>query len=294
MSEFIQHEEADACVVVDQVEMVYRVRSSQDGARKPGVAQGLFNRVRKSSMVSIHALNEISFVAHRGESIGVIGRNGSGKSTLVKLISGQTNPTSGAIYASSLPVMLGVNAALVPALSGTQNIILGGLAMGMRRAEIEQKMPSIIEVSGLEDAVHLPMQSYSSGMASRLRFAIAASIDPEILLVDEALNTGDAQFKNRSKQRMDDLRANAGCVFIVSHSMDTITDMCDRVLWIDKGDLLMDGEPKGITAMYEEFTSQLSKGNGPSALKLRAEVMEQLQLSRIVDRQRRRRKDVSS
>ena len=195
-------------------------------------------------MVTVQALNELSLVVERGESVGIIGRNGSGKSTLMKIISGQSKPTSGAVYASSTPIMLGVNAALVQDLSGDQNVILGCLAMGMSRAEVDEKYNSIVELSGLEKSIHLPMKSYSSGMASRLRFAIAASVDPEILLVDEALNTGDAQFGDRSKLRMDELREQAGCVFLVSHSLDTIKSMCTRVIWLDKGDLIMDGEPK--------------------------------------------------
>ena len=193
--------------------------------------------VNKPNMVTVHALNELSLVVERGESVGIIGRNGSGKSTLMKIISGQSKPTSGAVYASSTPIMLGVNAALVQDLSGDQNVILGCLAMGMSRAEVDEKFNSIVELSGLEKSIHLPMKSYSSGMASRLRFAIAASVDPEILLVDEALNTGDAQFGDRSKLRMDELREQAGCVFVVSHSLDTIK------AHVHAGDLAGQGRP---------------------------------------------------
>ena len=131
--------------------------------------------VSKPNMVTVHALNELSLVVERGESVGIIGRNGSGKSTLMKIISGQSKPTSGAVYASSTPIMLGVNAALVQDLSGDQNVILGCLAMGMSRVQAHEKFDGIVELSGLEKSIHLPMKSYSFGMASRLRFAIAAS-----------------------------------------------------------------------------------------------------------------------
>src|SRR6478735_12417160 len=255
--------EGHPCVVVDSVRMRYRVASSAASVTDADTAKPRFLRraVNKPHMVTVQALNELSLVVERGESVGIIGRNGSGKSTLMKIISGQSKPTSGAVYASSTPIMLGVNAALVPDLSGDQNVILGCLAMGMSRAEVDEKFSSIVELSGLEKSIHLPMKSYSSGMGSRLRFAIAAAVDPEILLVDEALNTGDAQFVDRSRSRMDELRRNAGCVFLVSHSLPTIQDMCTRVLWVDNGDLIMDSDPKETTKTYQEFTSQLAKGN---------------------------------
>ncbi|MER2134920.1 MAG: ABC transporter ATP-binding protein [Arthrobacter sp.] len=279
----------DPCVVIDEVSMRYRVPSSESAGR-PGGLRGLVQRVAgQQNMVTVNALNTMSLVAMRGESIGIVGRNGSGKSTLMKLIGGQIAPDRGGVYASSTPIMLGVNAALVPELPGDHNVVLGCLAMGLTHEQIAEKFDSIVELSGLEKAIHLPMRSYSSGMSSRLRFAIAASIDPEILLIDEALNTGDAQFADRSRKRMDELRANAGCVFLVSHSLDTVLQMCTRVVWMDKGDLLMDGGPREVVKAYKDFTRQLSKGNNITAAKLRTEAMESLQVTRIVERATGRR-----
>nr|WP_232084044.1 ATP-binding cassette domain-containing protein [Arthrobacter sp. SO5] len=282
--------EGHPCVVVDCVRMRYSVASSESSAPDVNGTGPRFLRraVRKPNMVTVHALNELSLVVERGESVGIIGRNGSGKSTLMKIISGQSKPTSGAVYASSTPIMLGVNAALVQDLSGDQNVILGCLAMGMSRAEAGERFDSIVELSGLEKSIHLPMKSYSSGMASRLRFAIAAAVDPEILLVDEALNTGDAQFADRSKLRMNELRAQAGCVFLVSHSLETISDMCTRVVWLDKGDLIMDGEPDVAIKAYQEFTRLLSKGNDDSALKILEEAKAVLVATEVRERSSRR------
>lgn len=274
----------DPCVVAENVAMRYRVVSSENKANAPTLGGKLLQRLRpKPNTVTVNALNELSLVVRRGESVGVIGRNGSGKSTLMKLISGQIRPTSGAIHASSTPIMLGVNAALVPDLSGDQNVILGGLAMGLSREEIDDRFDEIVEVSGLEKSIHLPMKSYSSGMGARLRFAIAACGNPEILLVDEALNTGDAQFAARSKRRMDELRESAGCVLLVSHSLATIKDMTARVVWLDKGDLIMDGDPKDVTKRYVEFTKLLAKGNNNSAFALLAELRGNLEISTIFD-----------
>jgi teichoic acid transport system ATP-binding protein len=269
------------CVVVDRVEMRFRVPSTE--ASSSDIQQrGMIRRLnRKPNLVTVRALNELSLVVERGESVGIVGRNGSGKTTLMKLISGQLKASSGSVLASSTPVMLGVNAALVPDLSGDQNIVLGCLAMGLKRPEIDRRFDQIVELSGLEKSIHLPMKSYSSGMSSRLRFAIAASLDPEILLVDEALSTGDAQFSDRSKKRMDELRAQAGCVFLVSHSLSTITDMCTRALWLDKGDLIMDGEPEEAVKAYKEFSTQLSKDNKISAAKIKDEARANLVATRI-------------
>jgi teichoic acid transport system ATP-binding protein len=269
------------CVVVDRVEMRFRVPSTE--ASSSDIQQrGMIRRLnRKPNLVTVRALNELSLVVERGESVGIVGRNGSGKTTLMRLISGQLKASSGSVLASSTPVMLGVNAALVPDLSGDQNIVLGCLAMGLKRPEIDRRFDQIVELSGLEKSIHLPMKSYSSGMSSRLRFAIAASLDPEILLVDEALSTGDAQFSDRSKKRMDELRAQAGCVFLVSHSLSTITDMCTRALWLDKGDLIMDGEPEEAVKAYKEFSAQLSKDNKVSAAKIKDEARANLVATRI-------------
>ncbi|MGO4385538.1 ABC transporter ATP-binding protein [Specibacter sp. RAF43] len=271
------------CVVADRVAMKYRVASTEDTGIGATGLRRIFQRVAaKPAMVTVNALNELSLVINRGESVGVIGRNGSGKSTLMKLVSGQIRPTGGAIHASSTPIMLGVNAALVPDLSGDQNVVLGCLAMGLTRDEIDERFDEIVEVSGLEKSIHLPMKSYSSGMGSRLRFAIAACANPEILLVDEALNTGDAQFAARSKRRMDELRSKAGCVLLVSHSLATIKDMTERVVWLDKGDLIMDGSPKEVTKHYMAFTKQLSQGNNVTANGMRAEFRTNLVGTRVV------------
>lgn len=278
------------CVVIDKVKMTYRVQSSDErSVSKRGLKGALRKVLQRPNLVTVSALKEISLVVERGESVGIIGRNGSGKSTMMKLISGQVAPTQGGVYASSTPILLGVNAALVPELSGDQNVVLGCLAMGMDMEQIDAQFESIVELSGLDSAIYLPMKSYSSGMASRLRFAIAAAVNPEILLVDEALNTGDAQFSNRSKARMDELRAQAGCVFIVSHSLDTIRDMCSRVIWLDKGELIMDGTPEETTQLYQDFSSHLSKGNNISAAKIKDEARANLVATQILERASGRR-----
>ncbi|WP_237742095.1 ABC transporter ATP-binding protein [Arthrobacter sp. CAL618] len=237
----------------------------------------------------MHALKNVSLVVGRGEAVGIIGRNGSGKSTLMKLINGRVPPSSGAIYASSRPTLLGVSAALVPDISGEQNIMLGCLAMGMSKRDIADKYQSIVDLSGLEGSIHLPLRTYSSGMASRLQFAIATAINPEILLIDEALNTGDDQFRGRTKQRMDELLGNAGCVFLVSHSLETISEMCSRVIWLDEGELVMDGQPSEVIKWYRIFAKHLAARDRFSAMKTKRRVLNSLVVPEVVVRETGRR-----
>ncbi|WP_024367329.1 ABC transporter ATP-binding protein [Arthrobacter sp. TB 26] len=278
-------------VVIDKVSMNYQTTSrSRDSDETRGSAwKSLTATMRKTKTVKVAALKELSLVVEHGESVGIVGRNGSGKSTLLKLVGGQVPPTSGAVYATSTPVMLGVNAALIPGLSGDQNIVLGCLAMGMTRRQIEDKYEAIVELSGLEDAIHMPMKSYSAGMGSRLRFAIAAAIDPEILIIDEALNTGDAQFKDKTRKRMLELLNQAGTVFLVSHSMSTVLDLCNRAIWIDQGELIADGKPADVVKWYRLFTQKLADGDRVGALKLRRRMLHDLQVADVSDRNSLRR-----
>ena len=250
---------SDATVVIDNASLTYTVRS----ATKETGPRSLIQRIKGVAGVSqqyVDALKPLSLVVRTGESVGVIGTNGSGKSTLMKLLTGHLPPTQGTIYATSTPVMLGVNAALVKQISGYDNITLGCLAMGMTRQQVEEKRETVIELSGLEDrALRLPMKAYSSGMASRLQFAIATSMDPEILIIDEALNTGDAQFRDRTAARIDELRGQAGSVFLVSHSLPTIREMTNRCVWIQQGELVMDGDPAEVTKAYHGYTKRMAQ-----------------------------------
>jgi teichoic acid transport system ATP-binding protein len=214
----------------------------------------------------VHAVKNVSMVAHVGESIGIIGSNGSGKSSLMRALAGLHPPTSGSIYAAHTPVLLGVNAALLPDLPGARNIMLGCMAMGLTRQEARDRFDEICELAGIGDSIYLPMRTYSSGMAARLNFAIATAVRPKILLIDEALNTGDAEFKARSSQRMDEVREHAGTVFIVSHSLSTVKSMCSRALWLERGVLRMDGSPKDVVGEYQEYQKSIAaarKGGTP-------------------------------
>lgn len=163
------------------------------------------------------------------------------------------------MYTDGQPSLLGVNAALMNDLTGERNVILGGLAMGMTREQVRERYQSIVDFSGINekgDFITLPMRTYSSGMAARLRFAIAAAKDHDVLMIDEALATGDRKFQIRSEARIRELRKEAGTVFLVSHSNKSIRDTCDRVLWLEKGELLMDGPTDEVLKAYEKETGK--------------------------------------
>lgn len=237
-------------VMVDNLHVKYQVFSSGKALGNAGARRLLQPKMR--GVRTVHALKGVSFVAYENESIGIIGSNGSGKSTLLRAITGLTPPAAGSVYARSRPSLLGVGAALIPDLSGDKNITLGGLALGYNREQVEHMREEITKFAELEEFIDLPMRTYSSGMAARLKFAIAASKEHDILIVDEALAVGDAKFRKRSEAKIREIRENAGTVFLVSHSMNSIKETCNRCIWIEKGVQKMDGDPDTVIKAYQQ------------------------------------------
>jgi ABC-type polysaccharide/polyol phosphate transport system, ATPase component len=245
-------------VVVQDLHVVYRVHG-------PARKRGLLRRVATGSASGpgreVHAIRGVTFAAYEGDAIGLIGSNGSGKSTLLRAIAGLIPASSGAIYTRRQPSLLGVNAVLLNDLSGERNVVLGCLAMGMRRAEVTPRVAEIIEFSGINDRgdfASMPMRTYSAGMAARLRFAIAAAKEHDVLLIDEALATGDGKFRRRSAQRVQELRAGAGTVFLVSHDSRAIRESCERTIWLESGVIRMDGPTDEVVDAYEAFIGENS------------------------------------
>ncbi|HWG99201.1 MAG TPA: ABC transporter ATP-binding protein [Pilimelia sp.] len=247
-------------VIVDDVHIVYRVHGGGGGGNTPVAGLRRILTGKRSPVIrEVHAVKGVSFTAYRGEAIGLMGSNGSGKSTLLRAIAGLLPATRGAIYTMGQPSLLGVNAALLNDLTGERNVELGCLAMGMSRADVKRLTPEIIEFSGINgrgDFATLPMRTYSSGMAARLRFAIAAAKKHDVLLIDEALGTGDAQFRRRSEERVRELRAAAGTVFLVSHTIGSIRSTCERSIWLESGVLRMDGPTDEVVKEYEAFMAK--------------------------------------
>ncbi len=241
-------------VVVDDLHIVYKVYGAarEKGSGATALARVLRRKDRPQT-TTVHAVKGVSFVAYKGDAIGVIGTNGSGKSTLLKAIAGLLPPHSGGVFTDGQPALLGVGAALMKDLTGERNIVLGCLAMGMSPEEVKAKYQQIVNFSGLKKGfIKYPMRTYSSGMGARLRFAIASARTHDVLLIDEALATGDAKFRRRSKAKIEQLRKDAGAVFLVAHQLDVVEETCNRVLWLDDGRLVMDGDPKEVIAAYNE------------------------------------------
>src|SRR5579859_1969343 len=243
---------SEPTVIVDDLHVVYRVFGA--GGDKGTAATALMRvvkRQRRPSVREVHAIRGISFVVNHGDAIGVIGRNGSGKSTLLQAIAGLLPPERGCVYTSGQAALLGVNAALMDDLTGERNVVLGCLAMGMTPADVKDRYESIVEFSGVGNFVDYPMRTYSTGMAQRLRFSIAAAKSHEILMIDEALATGDANFRAKSHDRIMELRGEAGTVFLVAHNLAEIEASCNRVIWLEKGKIMMQGTD--VPAIVDEY-----------------------------------------
>lgn len=241
-----------ASVILEDVHVTYRVYTERSPRLRELFARGKSGRRYRE----VEAVKGIDLVARPGDAVGIIGRNGAGKSTLLRTIAGLLPPTEGEIRARSIPRLLGVNAALSANLSGRRNIYLGGTALGMRRSDLEDRVEEITRFAGLEEFIDMPFRTYSSGMAARLQFAIATAVTPDILLIDEALAVGDAEFKRKSEQRIRELLDDAGTVFIVSHSMGMIRKTCSTTLWMDRGRPMELGPTGDVLASYESATAQ--------------------------------------
>ncbi len=234
---------ADPLVIVDDLHVVYKIYGrGHDRGTGAAALLRILGRKRRASIREVHAIRGMSFVINRGDAVGIIGRNGSGKSTLLRAIAGLLPAEQGNVYTTGGAALLGVNAALLEDLTGERNVILGCLAMGMSKQETKERYQGIVDFSGVGDFIDLTMKTYSSGMGSRLRFAIAAAKSHEVLLIDEALATGDAEFRVKSHARIQELRDQAGTVFLVAHNLEEIELTCNRVIWLELGQIVDQSE----------------------------------------------------
>ncbi len=228
----------------------------------------------------IWALRDVSFDVAEGEVLGVIGRNGAGKSTLLKILTRITSPTAGrAEIRGRVGSLLEVGTGFHGELTGRENIFLNGSILGMKRREILRKLPEIIDFAGVEKFIDTPVKRYSSGMYVRLAFSVAAHLEPEILLVDEVLAVGDAEFQRRCLGRMEDFSQQGRTVLFVSHNMQTIAQLCDRAILLDEGQVVRDGPSEEVVAYYlqsehgtgsERYWRDLATAPGDDLVRLRS------------------------
>lgn len=217
----------------------------------------LIRRRREQRVIEVYALKNVSFKVEKGQTVGIIGANGAGKTTLLKTIARIFQPDSGEVKLHSDSVsLLTLGAGFQGELSGVENIYLNGITLGLPKKQIDQKLQQIIDFAGIGEAVHNPIKSYSTGMKARLAFSIACYVEPDILLIDEILGVGDENFKKKSSAKLKELIEDKRTVIIVSHSMTSIREMCDKVIWLDKGNLMAYGETNEVIDKYIMFVNK--------------------------------------
>lgn len=249
----------------DLVGWWYRIRGKEDPYLQIGEAN---NRATVGNSNYVWALKDINFEVNQGEVLGIIGKNGAGKSTLLKLLSRVTGPTTGSIKAKGrIASLLEVGTGFHPELSGRENIYLNGAIMGMRRKEIDKKFDEIVEFAGVQRYVDTPVKRYSSGMYVRLAFAVAAHLEPEILIVDEVLAVGDAEFQKKAIGKMKDVSSEGGrTVLFVSHNMTSVQALCDRGIVMENGTIAYQGD---IYTAVDKYLST-SSANASDSLSQKA------------------------
>ena len=245
-------EKDDVVIDIDDVTMEFHIASQQSNGLKDYIIQCLKRQV---TYRKLFALNHVSFQVHRGEVMGIIGTNGSGKSTLLKIVSGALRPTSGQVTVDRRKVqLLTLGTGFDMELTGRENVYLNGAIIGYSKKFLDEHYDEIVEFAELDGFMDEKVKNYSSGMVSRLGFAIATAGDAaEILILDEVLSVGDEFFRKKSLARVKEMIHGGSTVLLVSHSMGTILDNCTKVAWIDKGDLRMVGDPKTVCRAYQQL-----------------------------------------
>ena len=237
-------------IQADDVSMRFRLTQNRATTLKEYVTRKLRGEIKTQDF---WALKHISFEVYRGEVLGIIGRNGSGKSTLLKIISGIMKPTEGSVQScGNIVPMLELGSGFDMEMTGRENVFLNGAILGYSEKFLYEKYEEIVEFSELDQFIDVPIRSYSSGMLARLAFSIATVVNPEILIVDEILSVGDEDFQAKSRARMMELMGGGTTVLFVSHDLKQIREMCNRVLWIDSGNMKMIGSCEEVCDTYQK------------------------------------------
>lgn len=238
-------------IEIKNVKMNFRMTNDKIDSLKEYVVRFLQGRLKYDEFT---VLENVSFDVYRGEVVGIIGRNGAGKSTLLKIVSGVLKPTEGNVEAhGNIVPMLELGAGFDPELCGRENIFLNGAILGYSKEFLESKYQEIVDFSELGEFIEMPIRNYSSGMMMRLAFSIATVVNPEILIVDEILAVGDQGFQNKSRERMLEMMGGGTTVLFVSHSIDQVEEMCNRVVWLEDHKIKMIGNAEEVCAKYREF-----------------------------------------
>jgi ABC-type polysaccharide/polyol phosphate transport system ATPase subunit len=236
---------------VEDVSVTYRTSLE----RNPTLKSAIRKLGRRERIIrEVEALRNVSFEVPHGKVMGVVGANGAGKSTLMRAVAGILPPTTGRIEVQGrVSTLLSLGVGFNRKLTGRENVVLGGLAAGLTRAQLREKYDEIVAFAELEDFMDMPMRTYSSGMYGRLAFAVAVTMEPDILIIDEALSVGDARFRRKSFNRMRKLCRQDRTILLVTHALGSVEKLCDEAIWIDKGEMRMWDEPHAVVEAYTDF-----------------------------------------
>ena len=236
-------------IQVSDVSLAYRLARNRGGTLKEFALQLVRRQV---SFEKLWALKGVSFEVRRGEVFGLIGRNGAGKTTLMKIVARVLPPTAGRVVVrGNVAPMISLGAGFNSDLTGYENIVMFGTLLGHDPQHMRERAPAIAEWAGLSGFLDVPIRSYSSGMMARLGFSVASDADPDVLVVDEVLSVGDQEFQKKSFERMQAMMSGGTAVLLVSHALDKVEEMADRVMWLDKGDVRMIGDPAEVIETYK-------------------------------------------
>jgi ABC-type polysaccharide/polyol phosphate transport system ATPase subunit len=220
----------------------------------------LANLLRPSAQERFYALRDVSFLVDRGQSLGIVGHNGAGKSTLLNIATRVCRPSEGKVFIDGrTTALLELGSGFHPDLSGAENIGINAALLGLRRQQLRDRFDQIVEFSGIGDFINEPLRTYSSGMVMRLAFSIAVSVDPEILIIDEVLGVGDQNFFTKCVEKILEFRRQGKTLLCVSHSLETLEQLCDQGLWLDGGRVLRTGPVREVVQAYRDDRASLEK-----------------------------------
>ncbi|WP_160683791.1 ABC transporter ATP-binding protein [Clostridium sp. C2-6-12] len=240
---------SDTVIKVENVSKVYKLYDKPTDRMKEALSL-----TKKKYSKEHYALNDISFEINEGEILGIIGTNGAGKSTILKIITGVLNATKGNVEVNGkISALLELGAGFNPEYTGIQNIYLNGTMMGYKKEEIDKKVELIADFAEIGEFIHQPVKTYSSGMFARLAFSVAVNIEPDILIIDEALAVGDLKFQQKAMRKMKELIKKSKAILFVSHDTTSIRNFCSRTIWLMNGKVFKDGDPKEITRLYDDY-----------------------------------------
>ena len=250
----VKNSNSNYAIEAENITKVFKRLSSHTTLKKAFIDAITFNKNKQVKILKFTALKDVSFAVKKGETFGIIGPNGAGKSTLLKILCKIMKPTAGKIAVKgSLSALLELGTGFHPELTGRENILINGLILGLSKKEILAKYDEIIEFSGIKDFIDEPIKTYSSGMAIRLSFSVAVNVNPDILILDEVLAVGDAEFQAKSKKRIEAFINSGRTVILVSHDKKSILSYCSEAMLLHKGSIIAKGKPEEVVNKYEEI-----------------------------------------